>query len=633
MATFSARVAELHADLRLDTSQYAQQLDRAEQQMRRSSQQIAQAGVGMSNRSRAALQNMSFQVADIAVQLEAGVSPARVFAQQGSQIAAAWGPVGAAIGAVIAIGVPLAALLLDWATGADEASASLDDVAAGLERFNQLTPTAIADAERLISAFGEMSDSARELARQRLEINITQAEVALAEARNSIDETANRFRIFVEQVESFGDNPELAAGLRPVVEAFQGGDFQRARDLLTEFVTEGQQVGNTLGGIAQESLAAAEEALKATEALDQLNKAREAIQRGSTLGRQEFGPPEAPQATPTPTRTATGRSARSTPTGLVQAQVEALEAELRILSAVEEERGAIRAVMQAQAAAQREGRELTLDELAQVERLAAATERVKVQEEERLRARRSLTIESAQESLAFLEPGIDIESAQASLAFLREGEIASAGIRANLYEARIEGAQIAGLISSELASAVSEADNLGDLFGNLGEAVDNVARRILDMVIEMALFASIMRGFSALGFGGISFGAVPFASGGVISGGRIMPAAAGGILSGPTFIPAANGTVLAGEAGDEGILPLSRIGGQLGVSAAGMGGAHVEVNVINNAAGTEARTEDRGNGRFDIIIDQVVAKNINTGGSQTSKALSLRGLKPSVGKV
>lgn len=56
-----------------------------------------------SRRTGAAMQNMGFQVADVAVQLEQGASAARVFAQQGSQMLGALGPWGAVIGAAVAI--------------------------------------------------------------------------------------------------------------------------------------------------------------------------------------------------------------------------------------------------------------------------------------------------------------------------------------------------------------------------------------------------------------------------------------------------------------------------------------------------------------------------------------------------
>lgn len=61
-----------------------------------------------SGRMRSAVQNASFQLSDMAVMMEMGVAPSRVMAQQLPQLVAGFGAFGAALGAVIAIGIPLA---------------------------------------------------------------------------------------------------------------------------------------------------------------------------------------------------------------------------------------------------------------------------------------------------------------------------------------------------------------------------------------------------------------------------------------------------------------------------------------------------------------------------------------------
>lgn len=73
----------------------------------------AQSQVRMSTRqSRAAFTQLSYQVQDISVQLQAGQSPFIVLAQQGSQVASIFGPGGAVIGALLAVGGAIAGNLL-----------------------------------------------------------------------------------------------------------------------------------------------------------------------------------------------------------------------------------------------------------------------------------------------------------------------------------------------------------------------------------------------------------------------------------------------------------------------------------------------------------------------------------------
>lgn len=69
-------------------------------------------------------------------------------------------------------------------------------------------------------------------------------------------------------------------------------------------------------------------------------------------------------------------------------------------------------------------------------------------------------------------------------------------------------------------------------------------------------------------------------------GARHIPFANGGVFASPITFPMAGGrTGLMGEAGPEAVMPLTRIGGKLGVKAVGVGGAN-QTQVINNVSVT-----------------------------------------------
>jgi hypothetical protein len=68
-------------------------------------------------------------------------------------------------------------------------------------------------------------------------------------------------------------------------------------------------------------------------------------------------------------------------------------------------------------------------------------------------------------------------------------------------------------------------------------------------------------------------------SGNAFSGGRPMAFASGGIVSSPTAFRMPSGLGLMGEAGPEAIMPLTRIGGELGVRAAGGSGVQIHYNI------------------------------------------------------
>ena len=93
------------------------------------------------SRLRNAAGNASFQIADLAVQLEGGTSFARAFGQQGSQLLGAFGPFGAIAGAAVAVTAALASQFMEASLSSEELS---DKIAELTEDFTDLT-----EAQRL----------------------------------------------------------------------------------------------------------------------------------------------------------------------------------------------------------------------------------------------------------------------------------------------------------------------------------------------------------------------------------------------------------------------------------------------------------------------------------------------------
>jgi len=93
---------------------------------------------------RGSVQQLGYQVQDIAVQLQAGTSAITVFTQQGSQIAALFGPGGAVFGAVLAIAGAL--------TGA-----FIGSMRASTEEIKDMT----SEVDRLIKKSAELTEAQR----------------------------------------------------------------------------------------------------------------------------------------------------------------------------------------------------------------------------------------------------------------------------------------------------------------------------------------------------------------------------------------------------------------------------------------------------------------------------------------
>ena len=112
--------------------------------------------------------------------------------------------------------------------------------------------------------------------------------------------------------------------------------------------------------------------------------------------------------------------------------------------------------------------------------------------------------------------------------------------------------------------------------------LQDLARMLANQAFQSLLGAGGSGIFAAVGK---AFG---FADGAAFSGGRVTAFAAGGVVNSPTVFPMANGAGLMGEAGPEAIMPLTRIGGKLGVRAAGGGATVVNIDARGAVEGTDA---------------------------------------------
>ena len=165
-----------------------------------------------------------------------------------------------------------------------------------------------------------------------------------------------------------------------------------------------------------------------------------------------------------------------------------------------------------------------------------------------------------------------------------------------------------------ILDAAMAADNAGDFFSALADRIKRAA-------LEALLFnegpfgrtgggSGLLGGLIGSAFNGI--GKLLFnANGNAFSGGRVVPFATGGVVTGPTTFPMRGGTGLMGEAGPEAIMPLTRIGGKLGVAAAG-GGGEIVVHVVPGSY-FDARVE--------TISGQVSARVVQAAGRAQARAL------------
>lgn len=144
-----------------------------------------------------------------------------------------------------------------------------------------------------------------------------------------------------------------------------------------------------------------------------------------------------------------------------------------------------------------------------------------------------------------------------------------------------------------------------------GDVIENLGKKLASMALQESAFRLLSRlmpnTFGANGF-------IPLlanADGNAFSNGRVTPFASGGVVSGPTMFPMRGGTGLMGEAGPEAIMPLTRVGGKLGVRSAG--GAGMTVQIIDQRSGgaeirQERQTGPDGRETLRVVVSDEIGK-------------------------
>ena len=166
---------------------------------------------------------------------------------------------------------------------------------------------------------------------------------------------------------------------------------------------------------------------------------------------------------------------------------------------------------------------------------------------------------------------------------------------------------------TQLNQSASAAANFFTGVIQQGKSAEQVIADLGGMIVEKLLNNTLMNIFSGLGGGFLDF--LFNANGNAFSGGGVTAFARGGVVNSPTMFPMNGGRAgLMGEAGPEAIMPLTRIGGRLGVMAdvqAGQGPSPANVGPIKIEVNVQTQSDQPGEvGRETAAALQGLISNI-----------------------
>lgn len=225
---------------------------------------------------KTSMQQAGYQVQDFIVQVQGGQSALVAFSQQGSQLAGAFGPGGAVIGAVIALSTVIAGTLITSLNGGKNAMDALKDAAEAMDKVITVSQNGIAALSDKYANLARVNATAATLLRNQALVEYNQAILKIPKA---IGDAADSFI-------SFGDKALSAlSGGYASVEGFNDrlGSLNITTNKYSEALKQisaagmewnatGSAITNTVGALASKLGISDQAAFNLTKELSDLSK-------------------------------------------------------------------------------------------------------------------------------------------------------------------------------------------------------------------------------------------------------------------------------------------------------------------------------------------------------------------------
>ena len=227
----------------LNTQQYDAALERLNAEYMRATggaQRLAGANARAAGATRGmggGIQNVAYQIGDFATQVGAGTAASMALGQQLPQLLGGFGVLGAVLGAVVAIGVPLAASFLKSGDAAGDLEDAVSDLKTAVSEYNSAVERANSPTDELAERYGRASDKARNLLRvlsqlARLDAmeSIRKGGAQVLEAFDELEGRLDRFDDVLRQ--GYSENQSAAVRQVRKIKEEYGLTLDQARQLV-----------------------------------------------------------------------------------------------------------------------------------------------------------------------------------------------------------------------------------------------------------------------------------------------------------------------------------------------------------------------------------------------------------------
>ncbi|MEY7126709.1 tail protein (tape measure) [Enterobacter cloacae] len=234
---------------------------------------------------KSSMQQAGYQVQDFIIQVQGGQSALVAFAQQGSQLAGAFGPGGAIVGSIIALSSVLAGVLITSLNGGKNAMDALKDAAEAMDKVITISQNGVAALSDKYANLARTNAEAATILRNQamIEYNAAIAKIpkSINDASNSIVGFTDKLRTsFVGGIASIDEFNKNLSTVGVTADTYSAA-MEQARNAGEKFTVNANAIQNTVTTLADKFGVSEQRAFELSKQLSDVanNPTPEALQR------------------------------------------------------------------------------------------------------------------------------------------------------------------------------------------------------------------------------------------------------------------------------------------------------------------------------------------------------------------
>lgn len=245
----------------------------------------ADTSMGSNKGWKSSMQQAGYQVQDFIVQVQGGQNALVAFSQQGSQLAGAFGPGGAVVGAVIALSSVIAGILITSLNGGKNAMDALKDAAEAMDKVITVSQNGVAALSDKYANLARVNAEAATILRNQamIEYNAAIAKIpkSINDASNSIVGFTDKLKTsFVGGIASIDEFNKNLSTVGATADTYSEA-MEQARNAGAKFTVNANAIQNTVTTLADKFGVSEQRAFELSKQLSDVanNPTPEALQR------------------------------------------------------------------------------------------------------------------------------------------------------------------------------------------------------------------------------------------------------------------------------------------------------------------------------------------------------------------